>query len=987
MSTATRLSLVFSALLLGSSAPVVAQSAKKALDHSDYDRWKRISAQALSNDGRWALYGVAADSADATLTVLPLAGGTTHTVERAETPRFSYDNRWVVFTVKPAVSAMRELRAKRTPAAQLPPDTLGLLDLQGGQITRVARVRGVKLPEKAGGWVAYQLGRPPQARDSTRADSAGIAPGRPAPGRMPEPPVGERRQPAQDSARNERRREEGTPLVLRNLATGQERRIEDVVWYEFSRDGARLIYTRSNRAGDADGIYSMDTQSGAMTALLTGKGEYKQVALDEPGRQVAFLSNVDEFEPPAAVAGAAATPNATRPLPSWKLYYWDGRAQRARELVAPNTAGIPQGWWISDNAAPRFSQNGQRVFFGTSERPEPPRADSANTEDRVVVDIWNWKDPLLQPMQLRQLEQERRRTYEAMVTLRDGKVLQLAREEIPTATVALRGDGDFAIGSSNLPYRMEISWGESGSDFYRIDLRTGNAEKLLEYARSGATLSPEGRYLTWFDGEKQAWFGMDVRDRAVRNLSERIPHAVYNELHDSPSLPGSYGSPGWTSGDTHFLIYDKFDIWAIDPTGKSEPRNITEGVGRKENMRFRYVRLDPEERSIDPNAEMLLTSFNLWTKAEGFYRDRFRGDQPPAQLAIANKRFGAPRKAANANVVMLTRSDFQEFPDLYITDLSFQNMRKISTANPQQSDYRWGTAELVSWRSGDNEVLQGVLYKPEGFDASKKYPMMVYFYERLSDQLNGYVTPAAGSSSINISFYVSRGYVVFTPDIPYRVGYPGESAFKAVVPGVLSLIEKGFVDEKKVGVQGHSWGGYQIAYLVTKTDIFRAAEAGAPVANMVSAYGGIRWESGMVRQFQYEKTQSRLGASLWDSPMRFIENSPIFWADKVRTPLLMMHNDEDGAVPWEQGIEYFVALRRLNKPVWMLNYNGEAHGLRKMANRKDWTIRMQQFFDHYLMDAPPPVWMETGVPALLKGRILGLELLTKPILDENGRRE
>jgi dipeptidyl aminopeptidase/acylaminoacyl peptidase len=296
----------------------------------------------------------------------------------------------------------------------------------------------------------------------------------------------------------------------------------------------------------------------------------------------------------------------------------------------------------------------------------------------------------------------------------------------------------------------------------------------------------------------------------------------------------------------------------------------------------------------------------------------------------------------------------------------------------------------VQWRSATGETLQGVLYKPEGFDPSRQYPMMVYFYERLSDNLNNYVIPAAGSSSINISFYVSRGYLVFTPDIPYRVGYPGESAMNAVVPGVLSLLERGFVDRERVGVQGHSWGGYQIAYMITETDLFRAAEAGAPVANMISAYGGIRWGTGMSRMFQYEKTQSRIGGSLWEQPLRFIENSPIFYANKVNTPLLMLHNDQDGAVPWEQGIEYFVALRRLQKPVWMLNYNGEDHGLREEQNQKDWAIRMQQFFDHYLMDAPMPVWMAEGVPAIMKGKTLGLELIdpakkpvttTKPITE------
>jgi dipeptidyl aminopeptidase/acylaminoacyl peptidase len=254
--------------------------------------------------------------------------------------------------------------------------------------------------------------------------------------------------------------------------------------------------------------------------------------------------------------------------------------------------------------------------------------------------------------------------------------------------------------------------------------------------------------------------------------------------------------------------------------------------------------------------------------------------------------------------------------------------------------------------------------------------MMVYFYERLSDGVHNYVIPAAGSSSINTSFYVSRGYLVFTPDIPYRTGYPGESAFKAIVPGVLSLLNTGFVDEKNIGVQGHSWGGYQIAYLVTKTNLFKAAEAGAPVSNMISAYGGIRWGSGMSREFQYEKTQSRIGGTLWDAPMHYIENSPIFWADKVETPLLMMHNDEDGAVPWEQGIEYFTALRRLHKPVWMVVYNGEDHGLGKPQNKLDWSIRMQQYFDHYLKGAPAPVWLKQGIPAMQKGKTLGLDLIT-----------
>jgi dipeptidyl aminopeptidase/acylaminoacyl peptidase len=252
--------------------------------------------------------------------------------------------------------------------------------------------------------------------------------------------------------------------------------------------------------------------------------------------------------------------------------------------------------------------------------------------------------------------------------------------------------------------------------------------------------------------------------------------------------------------------------------------------------------------------------------------------------------------------------------------------------------------------------------------------MMVYFYEQNADNFHNHITPEFGRSIINFTFYTSRGYVVFVPDIVYKIGYPGESAINCVMPGVTSLISQGFIDKDRIGVQGHSWGGYQIAYMVTKTQLFKAAEAGAPVPNMTSAYGGIRWQTGLSRMFQYEHTQSRIGGSLWEYPLRFLENSPLFWLDKVNTPLLIMHNDADGHVPWYQGIELFSALKRLGKPTWMISYNDQPHWPLRYPNRKDWTTRMQQYFDYYLMDAPAPLWMTEGVPAVEKGINYGLEL-------------
>jgi dipeptidyl aminopeptidase/acylaminoacyl peptidase len=413
----------------------------------------------------------------------------------------------------------------------------------------------------------------------------------------------------------------------------------------------------------------------------------------------------------------------------------------------------------------------------------------------------------------------------------------------------------------------------------------------------------------------------------------------------------------------------------VDPDGEDAPRNVTAAAGRRDSVRFRYVRLDRDAMVIPHDQPIVLSVFDYHTKASGFAETDVRRSTEPRSLMVEDSRFGQPTKASDADVVMFTRESVVEYPNLWTSDSRFGDAQQVSDANPQQSDYLWATVEQLNWRSVSGEPLQGLVYKPEDFDPSKKYPTVVYFYERNSNNLHTNHPPIPHRSVIRPTFYASRGYVVFIPDITYKIGYPGESSMDAVIPGVLALIDRGYVDETNIGVQGHSWGGYQIAFMVTKTNIFKAAAGGAPVANMTSAYGGIRWGSGMSRMFQYEKTQSRLGGTLWEVPMRYIENSPVFWADKVDTPLLMMHNDHDTAVPWEQGIEMFVALRRLGKPAWLVNYNDEPHWPTTYPNKVDWNIRLQQFFDHYLKGEAPPVWLAEGVPAVVKGKTLGYELV------------
>ena len=981
---------------------------KKPLDHDVYDTWLRIQGETLSSDGTWVLYSLLPGDpeGDGTLKIRSVAGEQRWEIVRGSSAAFTWDARHAIYLVRPNQDDVKAKRKALQKAKakdidnKLPKAKLEIIDLASGQVVTIDRVKSYRIPEKAGGWVAYLLEKPLEPPD-TKTEAKQEQPEGAPEATPPATPPAEEKKPeaaaaANDEKKDEKKKDPGTTLVLRNLATGAEMRFEDVIEYALSEDGTSLMFATSVKPpsppdakaapanGDAgkvaqaeaaaapvetpaatDGVHIVTTSTGAAVKVMSGLGHYKSLAIDKPGKDFAFLSDRDTYEDRQ---------------PEYKVYHWAAPMNDARMLAAQGSPGIPDGWWVSDNGRLSFSEKGSRLFCGTAPRPEPEKtAEEKEAEAEIkkaVLDIWNWQDQRLQPQQLIERQRDLDRTYQAVIHLDTAALVQLANEDMPGVDIANKGDGDLALAVTDLSYEMLSSWDTpSYNDAWLIDVRTGEREKVLERMQARMSLSPLGKYLLWWDGHARHWFAMNTATKKIANLTEVLPHAVHDELHDSPSIPGSEGSAGWVEDDQGVLLYDRYDIWLAHPDGFFPPSCVTDEYGRANHLRLRFIDLDPDEEHIDSKAPMLLSAFNERTKASGFARDIARGTEPPHTLIMADERFGRPQNAEESDELLLTRERFEIFPDLWIADPEFKGLSRLSRANPQQDQYRWGTTELVEWTSADGERLQGFLCKPDGFDPSRTYPMMVYFYERNSDLLHQHVAPEPVRSIINRTFYVSRGYLVFVPDIPYRVGYPGESAMNAVIPGVTHLINKGFVDEKRIGVEGHSWGGYQIAYMITRTNIFACAEAGAPVSNMTSAYGGIRWQTGLSRMFQYERTQSRIGGTLWDAQQRYIENSPVFWADKVNTPLLMMHNDEDGAVPWYQGIEYFVALRRLSKPVWMLNYNGEQHGLTKWENRKDWAVRMQQFFDHYLKDDPAPKWMAEGVPAVEKGKDLGLGLV------------
>ncbi len=523
------------------------------------------------------------------------------------------------------------------------------------------------------------------------------------------------------------------------------------------------------------------------------------------------------------------------------------------------------------------------------------------------------------------------------------------------------------VGADDRAYRRLVDYDGGYADLYVINATTGARTLAFKKLRGSGVVpqgqwSPDGKSVVFY--QNKHWHAVNTTDGSIKRITAGMKTAVHNEEHDSPSPAGPYGTAGWTSDSASVLIYDKFDVWQVFVDGRPA-QNITRGEGRKSKIRLRVQRIEPvdeddEERGVDTKKPLVLRGESEVTRASGFYRTSFDATTAPQRLIWGDNNFRYVGRAQDADVLLTTASRFDVFPDLFTSDSNFVAPKKVSNVGAQVAAFDWGTSELMAFNNAKGVPLTAAVYKPANFDPKKKYPLMVYIYERLSQNVHGFVNPAP-SQNINPSLYTSNGYVILMPDIAYTTGQPGKSALDAVLPAINKLARQGFIDEKSIGIQGHSWGGYQIAWMVTQTNRFRAAEAGAPVGNMTSAYSGIRWGSGLPRQFQYEQQQSRIGKSLQEAPALYLANSPVFHITKVKTPLLILHNDQDDAVPWYQGIELFLAMRRYDKEAYYFNYNGALHGLRRRADQKDFGLRMNQFFDHFLKGAPKPEWMEKGI--------------------------
>lgn len=945
--------------------PFFALSQKKPLDHTVYDDWQSIGEKMISEDGKWVVYAITPQEGDAILYI----EGTEATLFKKEIPRgynavITKDNQYVVFRIKPFYKEVREARIKKKKPEDFPKDSFGIVKLGSDAMWKWANIKAYKTPEKGSGWVAYHKEKEPQpvrgttptqkVVDSLRKtiDSlmllvkevknvkAGNADG----------------VTAEEETANSN--SEASDLVLRRLDDGREYTFKNVADFYFSPFGQKLLLKTVRPSKEASAKYSVlvyTLQSGKVDTILKGGNDFRGFAWADDGSKAAFLAERD---------------TAKSPQKFYQLYLYKSGEDSAHHVLDRSSTGMHLGMTVSEHGNLVFSKSGNRLFFGLA--PIPSLKDTTLVDiDLVKLDIWHYQDDYLQSQQLFNLNNELKRTYLAVFDLAHNQVAALASKAFPAVMQTAKGDGTYFIATTDTGRRVAAQWsGPTKKDVYTIEVPSGNY-KLVKRNHEGPVYpSSTGNYVLLYDTKARHYFIWNGKE--LKNLTLGLKVSLSDEEHDTPNDPSPYGVMGWHQNDSFVYIYDRFDVWKLDVKGSKAPVNITV-TGRNNKDVFRYIKVDPEEEYLKWGQPLFFRLQNRITKKTGVYSSRLGYDlkwQP--LIAKDSFSFGSILKAKDADVFIYTKENYAASPDIYVQGAM---VRKLSAINPQQASYNWGTAQLFAWKTFSGKQSTGILYKPEDFDPAKKYPLLIYFYEKLSDGLYQYLAPSPTPSRLNIPFFVSRGYLVFAPDISYTRGGrgPGKDAFDYIVSGAKALASYKWVDSKNMAIQGQSWGGYQVAHLITRTNLFKAAWAGAPVVNMTSAYGGIRWESGVNRQFQYEKGQSRIGASIWERPDLYIENSPLFHLPKVSTPIVIMSNDADGAVPWYQGIEMFTALRRLGKKVWLLNYNGEAHNLVERKNRKDIQLRQQQYFDWLLKGEKPARWLSEGIPSIKKGKDWGLD--------------
>ncbi len=986
--------------LLGTDArteQAPAPQATRSIQLQDIIDWKAVGVTALSADGQWFAYRVAPAEGDAQVIVrrtraekelkfdvgetpAPAGGGGRgggpEGVGAPSTLGFSDDSKWIAFTTYPSHAEQQRLRRQRRPVNS----SVSLVNLETGEKRDYARIRRFAFSGEQSKWIALHR-QPAQA-------APGAAGGRgetPAPGAAPG-----------GAAAPDRPR--GTDLILRELATGQEVNVGNVSEFAFTRDGKLLatVIDAQDKAGN--GVQLRDLTKGTVTALDHGEAVYERLTWTEKGDGLAVLKGTDDKAlrdkryavvaftgfgagEPRERSGASDEARAQRSEP--------GGVQGAppsiqKTIYDPSKdKTFPAGLTISGNRAPQWTESLDALIFGIHEprrrdssapdtpaapaeggeaQPERPAAPAGpEADDRVDLVLWHWKDSRLQSQQQVQESMDRNFSYLAVYRVQPQKFIRLADDEMRTVTVAPKQR--YAVGFDEREYELMGNLdGRRFRDVYAVDMETGARTLAIKRARWYNGTSPDGEQILFY--EDGHFHVHSLKTGQSRNITKTAPVSFINTESDVNVVNPPTQPVGWTKDGKSVLISDNWDIWQV-PVDGGAAVNLTVN-GRKDQIRYQQrFALEPIEQrdeGIDMGAPQYFRAYGEWTKKSGIAK--LEPGKPGMQMVMwGDASYGRLMKAKNADIYLYTRDTPTEPPDFYVAEGKVAEGQRITDQRPQVAQFAWTPGvQLVNYTCDKGDKLQAALFLPAAYEKGKAYPTMVNFYERMSQTANTFQNPSA--NGFNRSVYTSNGYAVLIPDIVYKVNDPGMSAVWCMVPAVKAAIATGIVDAKKIGITGHSWGGYQTSFLITQTDIFAAAVAGAPLTNMVSMYSLIYKNSGGGNMAIFESSQGRFKGGYWDNWDAYYRNSPVFFAKNVKTPLMILHNDRDGAVDFTQGVEYYSTLRRMGKPVVMLEYVGENHGLARRPNQRDYTVRMKEFFDHYLKGAPAPDWMKNGVPRL-----------------------
>ncbi|WP_199120594.1 prolyl oligopeptidase family serine peptidase [Pedobacter sp. ASV28] len=921
---------------------------KPALTWKDVSKWSYNRGNALSPDGQWMAWATGPTEGDLKIVIKKTFDTLSYSYPIGATATgavFSKDSKYAAFKVSAKDAEVKAAKKTNKPLY----DKLLIVSLADNKQTTFERVKNFSFSGDASDWIAIQFA-------------------------------------ALETAPKDKDAAKGTDVVLYHLTSKKSFNLGNVGEFAFNKAGDKLAYTVDANGQNANGLFLRDMKTGLITALDNDKAVYKSITWNEEGNAFALLKSNKDEKYKDEVLSIIGINKINGDLTAKVIY----------KGIDDNS--FPKGMGINTNANPYWSDDQSTLFFGINtlakkdDKKNETKTDTTKTKAKTEVKldsaakakakpaepevkkediekpdmmIWNWQDKRLQSAQQTQEMRDKNFSYVSSYRVADKKFTQLADSNMRTVTIAPKQL--YAIGYDNSNYELMGNLdGQSYSDIYLIDLKTGGKKRLFEkmYANNGGRLSiaPNGKISSYYvDG---IFYSINFETGQIANLTGNIKSSFVDALDDHNVNKPATPNFGWSSDSKYALIMDNYDLWKISADGKSVTPLSDNWKSKKTAVAYR-IRIYPYEKGTDLSKDQYFNVFNNKTKDMGI------GILPAGKSKInvlfldANV-YNGLAKAENAKVFAYGKSNYAQSPVYYASinsDLSAA--KQANTNTPDQAKYAWTSGvKLIDYVSAHGDTLQAALYLPANYEAGKAYPTITYIYERLTDGLNNYGMPGFPGGGFNAGMYLSNGYAVLMPDIKYKLNDPGMSAVACVVPAVKAAIATGIVDEKNVAIHGHSWGGYQTSFLITQTNIFKAAAAGAPLTNMISMYSLIYWNSGGTNQAIFEASQGRLTPGYWDNWDAFARNSPIYHIKKVQTPLLLLHNDKDGAVDFTQGIEYYNGLRRLNKPVVMITYKGENHGIAKLPNRKDYAVRMMEYFDYMLKGKPAPEWWSKGVNRL-----------------------